>query len=89
MNDLTLFVSEYGLYLFIGLVWLIATCVYAIYNAEDCTLPAECFDCKESACGNCNRADLKPRSEVWVWKPVLGLSGSQMAGREKPLSPIE
>ncbi|MEJ2264490.1 MAG: hypothetical protein P8X95_13675 [Anaerolineales bacterium] len=48
MSDLPLFISEYGLYLFIGIVWLAAVGVFAIRNAKVCTLPAECFDCKEN-----------------------------------------
>ena len=71
MSDLPLFISEYGLYLFIGIVWLISICVFAIYNAEDCPLPAECFDCKESSCLKCQCQNQELQTGQWVWKPGM------------------
>jgi hypothetical protein len=69
MSDLPLFISEYGLYLFIGIVWLAAVGVFAIRNAKVCTLPAECFDCKESTCLKCSRLNQELAPGQWMWKP--------------------
>jgi hypothetical protein len=71
MSDLPLLISEYGLYLFIGIVLLTSIGVIAICSAEDCTCPAECFDCKDSTCLKCRDPHRKPRSDQWVWKPIL------------------
>jgi hypothetical protein len=69
MSHLLLFISEYGLYLFIGIGWLAAIGVFAIRNAKECTLPPECFDCKESTCQKCSRVNQESESGQWVWKP--------------------
>lgn len=86
MSDLPILISEYGLYLFIGIVLLASIGVFAICNAEDCTFPAECFDCKESTCQNCGHPNLKPQSDQWVWKPDLKpspmLTGGETAGQK-------
>jgi hypothetical protein len=89
MSDLPILISEYGLYLFIGIVLLASIGVFAICNAEDCPLPAECFDCKQSTCLNCDHKNLRLRSDQWVWKPDLKpspmITGSDTADQQKPI----
>lgn len=67
--SLPLFISEYGLYLFIGIACLAAIGVFAIRNAKECDLPAECFDCKESTCLECSHLNQEVEPGQWVWKP--------------------
>lgn len=89
MSDLPILISEYGVYLFIGIVLLISIVVFAIWNAEDCPLPAECFDCKQSTCLNCDHTNLRLRSGQWVWKPDLKpssmLTGSDTAEQKNSI----
>lgn len=89
MSDLPLLISEYGLYLFIGIIWLAVIGVIAICNAKECTLPAECFDCKKSTCLNCRPPNQRLRTDQWVWKPYLGhapmLTGNDTAKPENSL----
>lgn len=89
MGDLALFISEYGLYLIIGIVCLAAIGVFAIRNAKECTLPAECFDCKESTCLKCSHVNQESKPGHWVWKPNPGhtpmLPCGDAAGSENSL----
>ncbi|MEJ2654315.1 MAG: hypothetical protein P8Z69_03190 [Acidihalobacter sp.] len=91
MSDLPLFISEYGLYLFIGIVCLAAIGVFAIRNAKECALPAECFDCKESTCLKCSRVNQESEPGQWAWKPNLEnapmLACGDTAGSENSLLP--
>ena len=93
MSDLSLMISQYGLYLAIGIVWLVSITVIAVINAEECSLPAECFDCSESTCRKCNLPNMELKTGRWVWKPELErapiLTCSHAAGLENSLEAVQ
>lgn len=86
MSYWPLWISEYSVYLFIGIALLISIIIIAVYSAEECTLPAECFDCRETTCLECCRVNQEGATDQWVQKPNLDhspmLTSSNAAGPE-------
>lgn len=71
MSHMVMLISEYGLYLFIGVILVAAIYIFAISNAEECPHPAQCFDCSEISCAKCFQPDRKQRSTRLLWKPTI------------------